>query len=525
MKWKKRLKGLTVLFVAVCLCLQAMSALAAEDDPPADAAAAVTVSEGEGETAEDLEETDMTEPAEPAEDEPQTDDADVREEAPEASQEEPEEALPLFDIPGELVQRNDLTIPDPEEEEEAEEEEEVEEAEPEEELREEEEEEIPTVSYRTHVQTYGWQGYVRDGASSGTSGEAKRLEAIRIRVTGVKGLGVEYRTHVQTFGWQDYVKNNAVSGTSGLAKRLEGINIRLIGSRAKDFDIYYRVHIQTYGWLNWAKNGEMAGSEGLSKRLEAIQIIVQKKGDPAPSSDGSCSVSCVYANIRYQTHVQTYGWQNYVSNGSLSGTTGESKRLEGIRIQLGNTSLSGSVKYRTHVQTYGWEKNFSADGAMSGTQGESKRLEAIQIKLTGEIAEYFDIYYRTHVQRFGWTGWACNGASCGSEGCAFRLEGIEIRLIPKNGALPGSTENTFFTRTQQQNEMIDKAQQYDSYTNWLLLVNRTTHRTGIFTRSGNGWSLYKELVCSDGAPYSPTVEGTFTVQSKILYFGTSTYRC
>ena len=38
--------------------------------------------------------------------------------------------------------------------------------------------------------------------------------------------------------------------------------------------------------------------------------------------------------VRYQTHIQGIGWQDYVKNGEMSGTTGQSKRLEGINIQL-----------------------------------------------------------------------------------------------------------------------------------------------------------------------------------------------
>ena len=41
-----------------------------------------------------------------------------------------------------------------------------------------------TVSYSTHVQTFGWQPEVTNGKASGTTGRAKRLEAIRIRLTG-----------------------------------------------------------------------------------------------------------------------------------------------------------------------------------------------------------------------------------------------------------------------------------------------------------------------------------------------------
>ena len=59
--------------------------------------------------------------------------------------------------------------------------------------------------------------------------------------------------------------------------------------------------------------------------------------------------------MTYQTHVQTYGWQSTVSDGATSGTSGQAKRLEGIKINLGDTGYSGGIQYRTHVQTYGWQ--------------------------------------------------------------------------------------------------------------------------------------------------------------------------
>ena len=93
------------------------------------------------------------------------------------------------------------------------------------------------MSYRTHVQTYGWQNFVSDGATSGTSGESKRLEGIEIKVEGNANLGVRYQTHVQTYGWQNFVSNGAMSGTEGEYKRLEAIRIELTGKDADKYDI------------------------------------------------------------------------------------------------------------------------------------------------------------------------------------------------------------------------------------------------------------------------------------------------
>lgn len=318
----------------------------------------------------------------------------------------------------------------------------------------------PSVQYKTHVQTYGWQDWVSNGAVSGTSGQAKRLEGINIALKNAPYEGgISYTAHVQTYGWQadmddvnSWTANGDMAGTSGEAKRLEAIKIQLTGDMAEHYDVYYRVHAQTYGWLGWAKNGESAGSSGYGKRLEAIQIVLVEKGGAAPGDDFQGVISTTSeamhakeVTVSYSTHVQTYGWQSTVSNGLMAGTSGLAKRLEGIKISLSNTDHSGGIAYTTHVQTYGWQQdandssNWFQNGDMAGTSGEAKRLEAICIKLTGNMAEYYDVYYRVHIQTYGWLGWTKNGAAAGSEGLGKRLEGIQIVLVNKGDAVPSDT--------------------------------------------------------------------------------------
>lgn len=148
-------------------------------------------------------------------------------------------------------------------------------------------------------------------------------------------------------------------------------------------------------------------------------------------------------SVVYQTHVQTIGWQGWKKDCEMSGTSGQSKRLEGINIKLEN--LNGNVEYQTHVQSIGWQ-GWKSNGAMAGTSGQSKRLEAIKIKLSGDAANKYDIYYRVHAQSYGWLDWAKNGEAAGSEGYSKRLEGIEIRLVKKGEAAPGSTSRTFVSK-------------------------------------------------------------------------------
>lgn len=296
------------------------------------------------------------------------------------------------------------------------------------------------ITYSVHAQTYGWMGEQKDGAMAGTEGEAKRLEAVKIKLRDPSVSGsVKYRSHIQSIGWTDWKSDGAMSGTEGQAKRMEAIQIQLTGKMAEKYDIYYRVHCQTYGWLDWAKNGETAGTTDGAKRMEALEIRLVKKGGAAP---GETMRTYVQPLLQYQTHVQTYGWQEMAEGGVKAGTEGRAKRMEALKLSLVNQKYSGNIEYKVHVQTYGW-MNTMRNGALAGTTGQAKRMEAIQIQLTGQMAKQYDIYYRVHSQSYGWLGWAKNGESAGTEGLAKRMEAIQIVLVKKGGEAPGSTDQRF----------------------------------------------------------------------------------
>ena len=296
------------------------------------------------------------------------------------------------------------------------------------------------ITYSVHAQTYGWMGDKQDGAMAGTEGEAKRLEAVKIKLRDPSVSGsVKYRIHIQSIGWTDWKSDGAMSGTEGQAKRMEAIRIQLTGKMAEKYDIYYRVHCQTYGWLDWAKNGETAGTTDGAKRMEALEIRLVKKGGAAP---GETMRTYVQPLLQYQTHVQTYGWQEMAEGGVKAGTEGQAKRMEALKLSLVNQKYSGNIEYKVHVQTYGW-MNTMRNGALAGTTGQAKRMEAIQIQLTGQMAKQYDIYYRVHSQSYGWLGWAKNGESAGTEGLAKRMEAIQIVLVKKGGEAPGSTDQRF----------------------------------------------------------------------------------
>ena len=140
------------------------------------------------------------------------------------------------------------------------------------------------VTYSSHVQREGWLSYVSDGALSGTTGKALRLEGFKIKLTGdvPTGASITYKAHVQHIGWQSAVSDGAVAGTTGKSLKVEAVKITLSGMSG--YEVQYRAYVQDKGWLDWqtSSNGtdisdaSAAGTTGQSRRLEAIEVRIVK---------------------------------------------------------------------------------------------------------------------------------------------------------------------------------------------------------------------------------------------------------
>ena len=145
------------------------------------------------------------------------------------------------------------------------------------------------------------------------------------------------------------------------------------------------------------------------------------------------------------SHVSNDGWQSASKGGNASGTVGQSKAVEAITLNLQNAPYDGALEYRTHVSDYGWQ-GYVKEGKVSGTTGQSKSVQAIQIRLTGEMANHYDVYYRAHVQDKGWLGWACNDQVAGTTGFVLRLEAFQVVLVEKGSPAPGDTSQPSIQR-------------------------------------------------------------------------------
>ncbi|WKY44692.1 DUF4430 domain-containing protein [Eubacteriaceae bacterium ES2] len=202
------------------------------------------------------------------------------------------------------------------------------------------------------------------------------------------------------------------------------------------YEAYMIYHLKESGEVEWITPEISADGKSLIFTVSEFSTfgIVVEDDEPAPDTD--------VPTISYQTHVQNVGWQREKTNGALSGTQGQSLRLEGIRINVGADDVG--VAYQTQIENIGWQET-KYDGDLSGTEGQGLRLEGIRINLTSDDADQYDIYYRVHAQNFGWMDWAKNGQDAGTEGFGDRLEAIEIKLVKKAGAAPGETACPFAT--------------------------------------------------------------------------------
>lgn len=209
------------------------------------------------------------------------------------------------------------------------------------------------------------------------------------------------------------------------------------------YDSYKIYHKKTDGTVEWITPTLSADGKSLIFKVNAFSefgVVATKASTEIPTVDFS-----------YRTHVQNVGWQDWKNNGAMSGTQGQSLRLEGIEIKRADTAdVDLGIRYETHIENIGWEDSWKADGKMSGTEGRSLRLEAIRIELTGADAANYDVYYQVHAQNTGWMAFAKNGADAGTAGFGYRLEGIHVVVVPKGQAVPtpetGSIDTAFLVK-------------------------------------------------------------------------------
>lgn len=339
------------------------------------------------------------------------------------------------------------------------------------------------IKYQVHVENIGWQGWKTNGEMAGTEGKSYRLEGIKILLESTDDYSVMYRVHVQNIGWQDWKTDGEMAGTEGKSLRLEAIQIKIVPKVKKGkinlenpingYTYYSPTSIKVVGWkMSNVSNTKINAYIDESSTLIDEKLITYKKRNdvlasivgygteienPNPGFEFSIDTTnmksgvhtirielCTSKNekiqeittkinidknlhVQYNSHVQNIGWQGYVMDGEMSGTSGKSYRIEAMNISLINAPSNANIVYRTHVQNVGWQ-GWKSNGEMTGTSGQSLRIEAIEIKL--ENMDDYTVEYQVHIQDKGWSSWYIDGETAGTVGQAKRIESIRIRIVP-----------------------------------------------------------------------------------------------
>lgn len=187
---------------------------------------------------------------------------------------------------------------------------------------------------------------------------------------------------------------------------------------------------QQSGVFVW-KNVKFDGSGANS--LEAVGTK-----DGAKYTDSVDGITVPPYELTYKSHVSNIGWQDKVFAGATSGTTGRGLPVEAFSISLGEAG--NAVMVQGHVQDLGWQ---GWSNGYCGTTGKSKRLEAIRMRLSGQMANDYDIWYKVHVSDYGWLDWAKNGAPAGSVGESKAIEAVVVVLTKKGESPAGATTRPF----------------------------------------------------------------------------------
>lgn len=290
------------------------------------------------------------------------------------------------------------------------------------------------ITGKVRMQTYGNKTgtYSNEVLTLGKKGKKKRIETLTLNFknnTEYEG-SIKYRVYVQKKGWTGWKTSGQKVGTKG--KRIEGVRIELTGELAKHYSVVYSAYTQTVkGKQSWVTDGATAGTPNEGRRIEQLQIkiIPRERFSEQPT-------------VVYRMYRDKYKWaKRWYRNGEVAGvTSGSKQKHEGLSMTIIGSHYTGNIEYRARGAGYSW-MGWTTKNSATGKPGTGKRMEEIQIRLTGEIAEHFDVYYRTCVKSKGWLGWAKNGENSGTEKYDYYIMALQCVIVPKGSGEPGNVKN------------------------------------------------------------------------------------
>ena len=167
------------------------------------------------------------------------------------------------------------------------------------------------------------------------------------------------------------------------------------------------------------------------------------------------------ASLKVRGYSQGNGWKGWKKGGKTVGL--EDARLQLLKINLTKSGVSGTVKYRAYTYNKGWQKWMNKN-MIAGSKGNA--IMGVQIKLTGDLANYYDVVYRVNHAERGWLPWAANGSTAGLVSKLLGINQIQVKLVKKGSAQKladgayaiGVPKNSWYVLGVPQDKMADNVQ-------------------------------------------------------------------
>lgn len=128
------------------------------------------------------------------------------------------------------------------------------------------------------------------------------------------------------------------------------------------------------------------------------------------------------------------GWSGEHEDNTLDAAPAGSY-VTAVRASLRNqpSGMPGTIAYQVNLSGQGWLE--WAENRMDGGKTDTAApLEALKMKLTGDLADHYDVYYSV-LQTGTWTQWVKNGEKAGVDGQGLRIDGFKVSIAVK-GQLP-----------------------------------------------------------------------------------------
>jgi peptidoglycan/xylan/chitin deacetylase (PgdA/CDA1 family) len=184
------------------------------------------------------------------------------------------------------------------------------------------------------------------------------------------------------------------------------------------------------GFLNGNREKEGGGNRGGRTAAVSAGVLLPDEEVRQTAEVRRPYVEVPEMGALYGIHVQGKGWSNYFADNAY-GMAPAGGYITAIRATLHNqpSGMTGTIEYQVNLSGSGW-LDWQADAGEAGSALGVMPLEAVCMRLTGDLAEYYDVFYSV-LQDNAWTDWAKNGEEAGKAGAGLRIDGVRISVARK----------------------------------------------------------------------------------------------